>query len=75
VNREPVEAVRDRRACQTAGGVVGPEHEVVDEQLRASAEEVGQRRAALVRVEGVLLVQPDPRQLLPLERELVAPPR
>jgi hypothetical protein len=37
---EPFEAVRDRRTGRTAGGVVGPEHEVIDEELRASAEEV-----------------------------------
>src|SRR5262249_13739825 len=30
---EPVEAVRDRRAGRAAGGVVGPEHEVVAEEL------------------------------------------
>ena len=54
VDREAVETVSDRRACQAAGGEVGTEHEVVDEQLRASAEELGQGRAPLVRVEGVL---------------------
>src|SRR6266702_56003 len=42
---DPVEAVRDRRAGRAAGGVVGPEHEVVDEELRAPSEEVRQRGA------------------------------
>jgi hypothetical protein len=44
---------------------------VVDEQLRTTAEKVRERGAALVGVEGVLLVDADPRQLLPLARELV----
>ena len=40
VDDEPVEAVRDRRAGRTPRRVVGPEHEVVDEELRAPSEEV-----------------------------------
>src|SRR2546423_11663238 len=70
-----VETVRDRRAGRTSRRVVGPEHEVVDEELRAPSEEVCQRGAPLVGVESVLLVDPDPRQLLPSPRQLVALPR
>src|SRR5207247_7501942 len=70
-----VETVRDRRAGRTAGRVVGPEHEVVDEELRAPSKEVWQRGAAFVGLECVLLVDPDPRQLLPSPRQLVAAPR
>src|SRR5207245_8545594 len=72
---DPVEAVRDRRAGRAAGGVVGPEHEVVDEELRAPSEEVRQRGAPLVRLESILLVDPQPRQLLPPPRQVVAAPR
>src|SRR5437016_14011567 len=72
---DPVEAVRDRRAGRAAGGVVGPEHEVVDEQLRTAPEETGQRGAPLVGLEAVVLVDPDPRQFLPPPRHLVAAPR
>src|SRR3989442_3513114 len=43
VNDEAVEPARDRRAGRTPRRVVGPEHEVVDEELRAPAEEVCQR--------------------------------
>src|SRR5205823_2410623 len=67
--------VRDRRAGRTPRRVVGPEHEVVDEELRAPSEEVEQRGAALLGFESVLLVDPDPRQLLPPPRQLVAAPR
>ena len=44
--------------------VVGPEHEVVDAELRAPSEEVCQRGAPFIGLESVLLVDPDPRQLL-----------
>src|SRR5450755_964173 len=69
-----VEAVRDRRAGRAPCRVLGAEHEVIDEQLRASLEEIGERRCALVGVEAVLLVDPDPGQLLPPARQLVAAP-
>src|SRR6266446_2700505 len=75
VDGEAVESVRDRRAGRTPCFVVGPEHEVVDEELRAPPEEVGQRGAPLVGLESILLVDPDPRQLLPSPRQLVAAPR
>ena len=51
VNPEPVEAVRDCRAGRTACRVVGSEHEVIDEELRAPSEEVRQRGASLVGLE------------------------
>jgi hypothetical protein len=47
---------------------------MVDEELRAPLEEVGQRSAPLIGVEAILLVEPDPRQLLPSPRQLVAAP-
>jgi hypothetical protein len=52
----------------------GPEHEVVDEELRAAPEEVGERRRALAGLEAVLLVDADPGQLAPPQRQLVPPP-
>src|SRR5207247_9190693 len=75
VHGEPVEPVRDRRAVRTPRRVVGPEHEVVDEELRAPSEEVCQRSAPLFGLESILLVDPHPRQLLPPPRQLVAAPR
>src|SRR5229473_3359054 len=70
-----VEAVRDRRAGRTPCRVLGPEHEVIDEELRASSEEIGEGRCALVGLEAVLLVDSNPRQLLPPPRQFVATPR
>src|SRR5713226_5705280 len=70
-----VEAVRDRRAGRTPCRVLGAEHEVVDEELRASPEQIGEGRRARVGREAVLLVNADPGQLLPPPRQLVAAPR
>src|ERR1700686_2047405 len=75
VRREPVEPIRDRRAGRTPRRVVGPEHEVVDEKLRAPFEEIRQRGAPLVGLESVRLVDPDPRQFLTSPRQLIAAPR
>src|SRR5258707_2200402 len=75
VDDEAVEPVRDRRAGRTPRRVVGPKHEVVDEELRTPSEEVCQRGAPFVSLESILLVDPDPRQLLPSPRQLVATPR
>src|SRR5919199_2474477 len=72
-----VEAVRGVRAAHAAG--VGPavdrraEHEVVDQELRAPVEELGQRLRSVLGLEAVRLLDRDPRQLLPLAGELVAP--
>src|SRR6266852_4000582 len=70
-----VEAVRDRRAVRTPCRVLGPEHEVIDEELRASSEEIGEGRGALVGLEAVLLVDANPGQSLSPPRQFVAPPR
>src|SRR5215218_11000192 len=72
----PVEAIRDRRAGWASSGVVGPEHEVVDKELRAPLEKVCQRGAPRVGLESIRLVDPNPRQfLLTPPRQLVAAPR
>jgi len=75
VHGKAVEAIRDRRACRAATRVLGAEHEVVDEELRASIEEIGEGRSALVGLETVLLIDSNPRQLLPPLRQFVATSR
>src|SRR5262245_65313084 len=72
VDDRAVEAVGDRRAGGAAGGVVRAVHEVVDEQLRTSFEQVGEGCRALVGVEPIVLIDPDPGQLLPPPRQFVA---
>src|SRR4029077_8970706 len=75
VHSDAVESVCDRRARGTASGEVWPEHKLVDEELRASMEKVCQRGASLVGLEAIPLIDWDPRQFLPLARQLVAPVR
>jgi hypothetical protein len=74
VDDEAVEAVRDRRTGGTARLVVGPEHEVIDEELRTRSEEICERGGSLVGLEPVLLVDRDRGQLASLLRKLVAEP-
>src|SRR5205085_9700703 len=50
-------------------------HEMIDEELRAPFEQVGERGAPVIGVEPVFLLDADPRQLLPPPRQLVAAPR
>src|SRR5439155_17203797 len=59
----------------TARRVVRPEHEVVDDELRAPSEQARQRGGACVRLEGVVLLDPEPGELLPLPGQLVAAAR
>jgi hypothetical protein len=71
---EAVEAVRDHRARRAAGGIVGAEHEVVDQQLQAALEQFLQRGVAGLGVEAVGLVDAYPRQRLALPCQCVAAP-
>src|SRR4029077_12061354 len=64
VHSESIEPVGDHRAGRTASLVIGPEHEVIDEKLRASAEKVLERGHAIIGVEPVRLIDSNPRQLL-----------
>ena len=75
VHGDAVEAVGDRRAGNAARLVVRPEHEMIDEELRAPPEQVRKRSLALVGVEPVVLVDADPGQFLAPLRELIALPR
>ena len=52
--------------------VVGPEHDVVGEQLRAPVEELGERLLPVLGVELVLLLHRDPGKLTPLLGHLLA---
>src|ERR1700759_5526863 len=69
---ETVEAIGDRRARRTAARVLGSEHEVIDEELRAAAEQVGQRRGAGFGRKSVVLLDGDPWQPLALTGKGVA---
>ncbi len=72
VDGEAVEAVGDRRARRTARRVIRPEHEVIDEELRAPPKEICERGLPFVRFEAVLLFHADPRQVLAPLCEFIA---
>ena len=74
MGRDAVEPVGDRRAGGAAGLVIRPEHEVIDQELRAAPEEIRQAGAPLLGLEFVALLDPDPGQLLAPLRQRVALP-
>src|SRR4029450_4707434 len=60
------QSVDERRARRARNRPLFPEHQVVDEQLRAPLEQLGQRLRPFLAREPVLLLDRDPRQLAPL---------
>src|SRR6266536_5373237 len=66
-----VEVVGPERADRAAGFVLGIEHEVIDDQLAAAVEELGQCLLAFGSVEDILLLDRLPGQRLPLSGQLV----
>jgi len=67
-----VEVIAHERAARTPLGPIRAEHEVVNEQLAARAEKIGERDLSPRRVEDIIRLDFDPRQLTPLSRQLVA---
>src|SRR4051812_17416863 len=61
-----------RTSGASAELVVGAEHDVVGEQLRAPVEQLGERLLAVVGVEYVVLLDENPRELAPLLGHLPA---
>jgi hypothetical protein len=74
VGQQGVQGVGDGGVDEVAGLVAGAEHEVVDQQMAAVVEQLGQGRWAVVGVEAVGLVDRDPGQLAALAGQLVADP-
>jgi len=64
--------IRQERAADAALFPVRAEHEVVDDQLAASVEQIGECFCALRRVERIGLVDLHPRQFAAFAREFVA---
>src|SRR5262249_20589220 len=80
VGDDTVEVIGDQGASSASPPLVGEpesvaEHEVIDEELRAPSEEVRQRGAASIGLEPILLLDPNPRELLASPRQLVAAPQ
>ena len=75
VDDVPVEAVGPERAVGAARVVFRVEHEVVDDQLAAPVEQLGECLLPARPVEDVILGDLLPRKLAPLAAQLVAEPR
>src|SRR5580765_8291981 len=71
---EVADLIDEHRAPAAANILVRTEHEVVEEQLRAPFEQVGQRDLAFRAFEGVLLLDPDSRKAAAPGRERVPRP-
>src|SRR6059036_262757 len=66
--------IGQERAAPAALLPPGSEHEMIDNQLAASGEKVGQRLLAIWPVEYVVLFHLDPGQVAPLGAQLIAQP-
>src|SRR4029077_17933806 len=75
MRKNAVDGISARRAGRATGLIAGAEHEVIDEELRPAAEQLGQGLDTVVGLEVVILLDPDPRQLAPFARQGVAHPR
>jgi len=71
VDDSGVEVIGQTRATRASRLVRRAEHQVVDEELRASIEQLGERLLPFLGVEGVLLLHRDPGQLHSLLRQLL----
>jgi hypothetical protein len=74
VRQQAVHAIGHRRAGRAPRLVARSEHEVIDQKLGATIEELGQRPRTRVGVEAVVLLNRHPRQLAALLSELVRLP-
>src|SRR5579863_43398 len=75
VNVDAVEVVGPERAALAPRLPGRIEHEMVDDELRFSREQVGQGLLAGGPVENVSLLHPLPGQIAPLGAQLIAQPR
>src|SRR5881394_4658190 len=75
MDRVRIDGVGDRGADGAARLIRRAEHEVVDEQLRPTVEELGERLRPGLGLEAVVLLYRHPGELSPLARQLVAAAR
>jgi len=72
VRQRAVEMIGQERAAWAARRPARAEHEMIDDELAAAGEQVGQGPAPMRRIERVALLDPHPRQREPLRVHLVA---
>jgi hypothetical protein len=69
-----VDVVGLERTAGAARFPIGVKHQMMDDELTASIEQVGERHLALGRVEDIVLLDLDPGQGAPLGAQAVARP-
>jgi hypothetical protein len=69
-----VDVVGLERTAVAARFPIGVKHQMMDDELTASIEQVGERHLALGRVEDIVLLELDPGQGAPLGAQAVARP-
>src|SRR6266536_560569 len=74
MDEDAIDVIELERAPDAALAPVRAEHEMLDDQLAAPAEQVGQRLRAARPVEGVILFDLYPGQCPPLGAEPIAQP-
>src|ERR1700728_896715 len=74
MRQRAIDMVREEGATGAARLPAGSQHEMIDDQLMTSVEQVGEGLAAFRRVENIVLVQLDPWESLPRGAYLVAQP-
>jgi hypothetical protein len=67
-----VQMIGQERTARTAGGPVGAQHEMIDDQLAAAGEQIGQGLFAGRRIEDVIGRDLDPGQGQALRIQLIA---
>src|SRR5438105_1719684 len=72
VHESALDMVDFERAADAALLPAGTEHEMLDDQLAAAVEQVGERLLALRTIEHIGLFDLDPWQVAPLRAQLVA---
>ena len=72
MHQRTLHLVHFERATDAAFGPVGAEHEMLDDELAASIEQVGERHRAVGAVEYVVLFYLDPRERAAFGAQLVA---
>src|SRR5713226_10266028 len=74
VDQDAVHVIGTKRAADAAFLPVGPKHEMLDDQLAASGEQIGEGLLARRRVEDIVLFDLHPRQRATLGVQSVALP-
>ena len=72
MHQRALDLVHFERATDAAFGPVGAEHEVLDDKLAASIEQIGERHLAVGSVEHVVLFHLDPGKRATFGAQLIA---